>query len=231
MRRDRYLLRPREYYRSELARVGGYRRQGLRFRRKIEHRGQFDAESAAAIETVLARDLAAVFLEDAVTNAKPQPGAFADGLGGVKGIEDALGLADTGPIVGKFHSNVGLFACGADGEHARAGIFHGVHGVADDVIYHLEQLVGVAANGGQYRRTLELDTNISAPKIQSAELNGAGQNGIQVEQLFLGWDPPRKAGKIGDQIPGPASLFADFFSQAAGTFAGGGFFDEQVGVT
>src|SRR4051794_14328155 len=53
-------------------------------------------EQCAAFGLVLASNLAAVLLDDSVDGTQSKAGAFADGLGGVEGIEDALGLANTG---------------------------------------------------------------------------------------------------------------------------------------
>src|SRR5574337_1145912 len=92
----RYMLR-----RGEIS--GGFFRRrsggvGLQFARResSEDRREFDAKYGATFRPVVAKNASAVFLDDAEANAQAEPGAFSHGLGGVKGIEHAVRVLDSG---------------------------------------------------------------------------------------------------------------------------------------
>ena len=56
--------------------------------------GELYDKQSAAFGLVLAGDLAAMVLDDAIDGAQAEPCTLADGLGGVEGIEDALRIAN-----------------------------------------------------------------------------------------------------------------------------------------
>jgi hypothetical protein len=56
-----------------------------------------DDEECAAFGLVLAGDESVVIADNPIDSAKTEAGAFADGLGGVEGIENAQGIANAGP--------------------------------------------------------------------------------------------------------------------------------------
>src|SRR5580704_2594425 len=64
-----------------------------------ENSGEFHAKNRAALLTVVAKNLPAMFLNDAVADAEPEPGSLAHWFGSVKRIEDAVGLADAGTVI------------------------------------------------------------------------------------------------------------------------------------
>ena len=59
-------------------------------------RGQANLKRGSAFGPVVAGDLSLVVLDHAVGRAESETGAFADRLGGVERIEDALGIAQAG---------------------------------------------------------------------------------------------------------------------------------------
>ena len=74
--------------------------------RRFRAAGNSDDEQRSAFGFVLAGDLAAVILDHSVDSAQAEAGAFADGLGGVEGIEHALGLANAGAGVGELQHDL-----------------------------------------------------------------------------------------------------------------------------
>src|SRR5215467_4869793 len=66
------------------------------------HGGETHGESGARLADIIsAKNFATVLLNDAVTNTQTQAGPLADLLGGKKGIENPVWLADTVTIVTK----------------------------------------------------------------------------------------------------------------------------------
>src|SRR5208282_2666877 len=117
--------------------------------------------------------------------------------------------------------HVAAFAQSANEQHAAARGFHGVHRVADQVVENLQQLIRVATNGGKDAAIFQLDANILAAQIKIAQLHGAGEDAIQIQQLFFGGILPCKAEQIVDQVLGASGLIADFVSQGMRAGVGG----------
>src|SRR5216683_5987813 len=80
-----------------------------------------DFKCGAAFGAVVAGDLSLVVLDYAVGGAKSEAGAFADRLGGVERIEDALGIAQAGAGVGKLDDHFAGLAPERDLETSAAG--------------------------------------------------------------------------------------------------------------
>src|ERR1700676_4909440 len=92
-----------------LARVDRRRRNGGCLWKHCENRGKFEAERAATFGAIKSSDAAAVFLHHAVADAQTEAGAFADGLGGVEGIENFFGLFHARAGIGKLDDDRSLF--------------------------------------------------------------------------------------------------------------------------
>src|ERR1700733_11598568 len=142
-----------------------------RAREKRKNGRNVDAECRAALDTIGRYDPAAVLLKNAVANAEAEARTFADGFGGVKRIEDALGFDEAGAGVGEFNDDVAAFAHGFDGEHTAAVWLHGVNGITDELEKYLKQLIGVAADGGENAAMLRFDFDVFVAEIESAKLN------------------------------------------------------------
>jgi len=67
--------------------IGLTRAAGAGAARGVGSGRQFQYEKRSAARLVLARDLAAVILDDPVGDAQSQAGSFSDRLGRIKGIE------------------------------------------------------------------------------------------------------------------------------------------------
>ena len=99
------------------------------------------------------------------------------------------------------------------------------------MVKNLQQLIRVATHGGQDAAIFQLDADIFPAQIQIAQLHGAGQDAIEVQQLFFSGNLPRKTEQIVDQVLGTAGLLADFFSQRMRPGVRGVFDGEHVGIT
>src|ERR1700687_5466244 len=75
----------------------------------LQH-GKPDFKCGAAFGAVVAGDLSLVVLDYAVGGAESEAGAFANRLGGVERIEDALGSAQAGAGGGKLDDHFVVFA-------------------------------------------------------------------------------------------------------------------------
>src|SRR5215469_1811907 len=67
--------------------------------------GEFDGDGGTVGLEVLRIDVAVVLFDRAVAHAQAQPRALAYGLGGVKGIEDAVQIAESGARVAEAHDH------------------------------------------------------------------------------------------------------------------------------
>ena len=98
----------------------------------VRHPGdrQADGEDRAPLRRAgLGRDLAAVLLEDLVADARPEAGAFADGLGREERVEDAAQDVgrDAGAGVGDADDRDAVLHAGLDRDLARARRWPGRH--------------------------------------------------------------------------------------------------------
>ena len=132
---DRSLMLPRAGFGSSASR--GYSR-----RCRNPH---FDG--CAAFGIVVRRNVSAVFLHNSVADAESQPGSLTHALGGIEGIEYALGIFDSGSIVAEGSAHVPIRGSDANLElPAAPGFQNRVHRVVDDVQKHLLDLVRVGYN-------------------------------------------------------------------------------------
>ena len=167
-----------------------------------------------------------MFLHHSVADAQAKPGAFADGLGGIKRVENLVRLLQTGARIGEFDDEVSLFAQRADQQHTAAGRLHRVDRVADQVIENLQNWLGSPRTAGQHAAAFEFDSNILFAQVEIAELNRARENRVQVEQLFFSGDLPRKTEEIGDEVLRPPGLLANFFADGVRPRVCGMLFDQ-----
>src|SRR5215475_6969820 len=93
-----------------------------------------DERCSAVANVVVAENFAGVFLYDAITNAEPEAGSFTNFLGGEKWIENFVGMANAGTVVGEGNFD-GLARLGShdlDTRRAADGL-HCVVSVVQDV--------------------------------------------------------------------------------------------------
>lgn len=110
---------------------------------------QLNCECRALVRLGLHRDRAAVLLDNPLTNRQAQAGAFADVLGGEKGVEYLSQhiLRDADPLIFNYQPYP-LSCLGKEHADIAAG-FHlpdRVFGVQDHIRQHLFQLAGAGVN-------------------------------------------------------------------------------------
>src|ERR1700722_21033039 len=118
--------------------------------RYILHRNrQTQNEDCATLRFILAGNLPMMLLHYSVHCAQSQAGAFADRLGGIKGIEHSIRLFYSWPTIGKLHYHFSTVDLSADPEQSSASVFQRVQRVLNDLDECLEQLVTVPPNFSQ----------------------------------------------------------------------------------
>src|ERR1700723_2490332 len=107
--------------------------------RYIPHRNrQTQNEDGATLRFILAGNLPMMLLHYSVHCAQSQAGAFADRLGGIKGIENSIRLFYSWPTIGKLHYHFSTVDLSADPEQSSASIFQCVQRVLNDLDECLE---------------------------------------------------------------------------------------------
>src|SRR5690348_9341104 len=94
--------------------------------------GEFDDEAGAALFTVPARDLPAVFLNDSVTHAEAQAHALPDRARGVEGIEHSRRIVHARSVIRELDRNRFSDCRSSDGQRSTMLFFHCVGGIIDD---------------------------------------------------------------------------------------------------
>src|SRR5579859_5560158 len=192
---------------ARLARIRSLSSELLQFLgwKCCKDRRQFDPENRSALLPVVAKNFPIVFLNNSKTDAQPQACAFADRLGGVKRIENAMRLFNARASIGKQDDHVAAIAHRFDGQHAAFMRFHGINGIADEIEKHLHELIAISAHSRKNGFELLLDACRRGAKIEGAKLSGIGHNGVDIKKSALGRNLACKAKQITDQRFCPAS--------------------------
>src|SRR4029077_20834976 len=108
----------------------------------IGDRNAYDKRAPALVRIVPAQDFATMGAHDAVANAQTEAGAFAGLLGGVEGIEDPLGIGNSGSVVSDGHFNgITPQLCANRDASAVPGLLDRVIRVIEEVQENLLQLL------------------------------------------------------------------------------------------
>ena len=153
-----------------------------------------------------------MILDDAVRGAESETGAFADGLGGVEGVEDAFGIAQAGAGIGELNDYFVDFAPERNLQTAAADFLERVDGVFHDLKKCLQELIGIAENARQRCLVIALHGQADAFvfEFESLHLNGALEKRFEVERTFFSGRLLRKAEQIVDEFASAAGLLPDF---------------------
>jgi hypothetical protein len=109
-----------------------------------------DKCGALPADIVVAENLAAVLLDDAITDAEAKPRALSHLFGGKERIENLVGMRNPVAVIGKRDLNCVSGLGGHDfNASGTADFMHGVIGVVENVEEHLLQLMGIADNVGE----------------------------------------------------------------------------------
>jgi len=137
--------------------------------------GKTDDEGGSlAIGIVMAKNLASVFLHDAVADAEAEAGSLADLFGGEERIENSVGMGNAVAVVAERNFNAVAGLGGHDFDACRPSDFmYCVVSVVQDVEEHLLQLMSVTDDIGQ--ALIEVFDNLYAVAVEiiRAQLDGA----------------------------------------------------------
>src|ERR1700752_2568750 len=94
---------------------------------------QFESHASAMRVYVRSLNVATMFFDDAVTDAQPQAGAFAHGLGGIERIEGAAGVGEAGHSVFKAQYDAISAELSLYADSLLADAFQSVDGIVEEV--------------------------------------------------------------------------------------------------
>ncbi len=182
--------------------------------------GKGDGEGGPAAGLAVDVDFAAALHDDAFDHGEAEAGAFAGGLGGEEGFEDALpdvfGHADAG--IGYGQGDAGGFEAGfagrrGDGEEAAVG--HGVLGVDGEVEDDLFELVQVRADVAGIGAEVELEFDLVAEHAGDHGLH-AGEDGVEVDVGRLKQLRAAEGEELAREAGGAFAGFVDLFEGGTG---------------
>src|SRR4029434_3811271 len=124
---------------------------GCRRDRSGGQRWQADNKDCAALLFVVTGNLTVMILDDAISGAEPETSPLADWLGRVEGIENALGLAQSGTGVRKIDDDRTVFAGQRNDQPSPSVLFESIDRVVNDLQASCEKLIRVAQYSGQPR--------------------------------------------------------------------------------
>src|SRR5579883_84635 len=155
-----------------------------------------------------------MFFDDAITDGEAQAGAAAIGLGGEKGIEDAMNVLarDSRSGIGDLDLDAAVVRGGANFEHAAAG--HGVAGVEEQIEKDLLKLVGGAAHARQAFRQLLYDLNLRSSERMDHQGERLFQDAVDIHIGCLGDSGAGEIEEVIDDFAGAKGLFDDFVDDA-----------------
>lgn len=103
-------------------------------------------------------------------------------------------------------------------ELAATDFFECVNGVANDIEEGLKDLVCVAQNRGEFVVRVSFDFDALIPQVQVREVQGAGNNGVEVEFGFFGGHATGETQEARDVSFDAAGQRANLVGDSAGTF-------------
>ncbi len=163
---------------------------------------------AAAVCAVAHAQLPAVVLHDAEADRQPQPGAFIDGFGGKKRVENLVErvFADAAAFVFNQHSEGIGRAFGGDGNAPFAR--RGVDGIAHEVDDHLANLIGVEARLALRRDGCRVQEHIRRHRLRLQAIDQFRNPRGDVYRLVIGR-------QLAGEVHYPAHDVADAFRLGA----------------
>src|SRR5579885_2881676 len=181
---------------------------------RFPHSGKLDMERGALSGRGTNVDFSGMFFDDAIADGEAQASAAAIGLGGEKGIEDAMNVLarDSGSRIGNFDFDGAVVRGGANLDHAAAG--HGIAGVEQQIEKHLLKLVGGAAHAWQTFSELFYDLNARSSQRMHHKRKRLFQDTIDVHIGCFGDSRAGEVEQVVDDFAGAEGLFDDFVDDA-----------------
>src|SRR5579863_4637563 len=160
-----------------------------------------DKGAPLAVFVVAAEDFSTMSADDSIANAEAEARALGGLFGGVKRIEDALGVWDAGTVVGDSYFDVLIVAARVNHDaSALSGVLNGIVGVVQDIQEDLLQLLGIAECRGQVFVEVFDDLHAVAGKIVATKLDGLAQDVVDVNEFTLHRPLASEAEQILDNV-------------------------------
>src|SRR5216683_1752022 len=171
-----------------------------------------------------------MFTDDAIADTQAQTSTLADVLGGKERIKNTFGIDDAHTVVAKrnLDESVGAGAPHLDASGPR-GFADGVVSVVQDVEKHLLELVRISDDSGQgFVETFD-HLNAVTDEVVRAQVYGALQDGVELDELALRWHLTGKAEEVLYDLLGALRLLQNHAQIAARAFGEFGVFHQEVG--
>src|ERR1700682_1611171 len=182
------------------------------------------------VKVVVTHNLSAMFTDDAIANTQAQTGTLADVLGGEERIKNTFGIDYAHTVIAKRNLDERVGA-GAPDLNARGprGFADGVVSVVQDVEKHLLELVGISDDRGEGFVEAFDHLNAMADEVVGAQVHGALQNGVELDELALRWHLAGKAEQVLYDLFGALRLLQNDPQIVARAFGDLGIFHQQIG--
>src|SRR6266852_6055587 len=182
------------------------------------------------VQVVVTHNFAAMFADDAIANTQAQTGTLADVLGGKEWIKNAFGIGDAHTAIAKRNLDE---RAGTGAPDLNAG---GPRGFADSIVSvvqyvekHLLELVRVSDDSGQgFVETFD-HLNAVTDEVVRAQVYGALQDGVELDELALRWHLTGKAEEVLYDLLGALRLLQNHAQIAARAFGELGILHQEVG--
>ena len=140
-------------------------------------------------------------------------------------------LLDAGTGVGKQNGDIRAVTHGLDGQSSTTIVrFHRVDSVVHNIEKDLHQLISVAAHSGKDRLQLKIDFCAGIAQIESAQLNGVRNDGVEIEERPFGRDLASETQQVANKCFGAAGLVANFGRDGPGLFSQRSIVSEEIGI-
>src|SRR5713101_2553796 len=182
------------------------------------------------VKVVVTHNLSAMFTDDAIANTQAQTSTLADVLGGKERIKNTFGIDDAHTVIAKRNLDESVGA-GAPDLNARGprGFADGVISVVQDVEKHLLELVGISDDSGQGFVEAFDHLNAVADEDVRAQVYGALQDGVELDELALRRHLAGKAEQVLYDLLGALRLLQNHTQITARAFGELGIFHQEVG--
>src|SRR6185312_10018665 len=148
-------------------------------------RRQFQNNTRAAVGQIGCLDFTTVLLHDAIADAEAEPGSLAHGLGGVKGIEDAVWIAKARAIIVKVQQNTISVPQRFNADHFPGPSFQRVNGVVEQVEQNLLELIFVESDWRKIRLYLYLQLHIMVADVILTKRQNVLQQDLEIGRFLF----------------------------------------------
>src|ERR1700687_983048 len=182
------------------------------------------------VQVVVTDNFAAMFADNTIANTQAQTRPLADVLGGKERIKNTFGIVDAHAVIAKRNlderAGAGAPDLNASGASALAD---SVVSSVEDVEKHLLELVGISDASGKGFVEMFDHLNAVTDEVVRAQVHGALQDGVELNELALWWHLAGKAEQILYDLLGALRLLQNHTQIATRAFGELGIFHQEVG--